>query len=364
MTQASGEIVDEILTVACLLGVSDVHFNPVCDEFAVLFRLHGRLLHASDADSSLPQTVSKAAVQRLKVLAKLNLGEQRKPQDGQLVVQSAQEPCDLRINVMPTVRGERLAARITSRHTMLDSLASLGMTDQQQEQVQTVLREQSGLIVVAGRIGSGKSTTMHAMLHEKSKEGASVLSIEDPVERYEDSIAQIQVDERQGLTFSACLRSALRQDPDVLMVGEIRDEITAAMAVRAGMIGHLIMTSLHADHPALVITRLLDFGIRPHFIETALRLIIWQRLRPVYCECCGGQGCAQCHQLGVLGRKAEFQVMTTQTLEPLFFAMQMHVQSIPTCGRDEGFGPIYSEAETSRYGVFPERFERPFASRN
>lgn len=364
MNQSSGEIVDEILSVACLVGASDIHFNPVSDEFSVLFRLHGRLLQASEAEPSLPQTVSKAAVQRLKVLAKLNLGEQRKPQDGQLVMKLADGTCDLRINVMPTVQGERLAARITSRHALSDSIASLGMTEQQQEQVQTVLHEQSGLIVVAGKIGSGKSTTMHAMLRQKSKEGASVLSIEDPVERYEDSFAQIQVDERQGFTFAACLRSALRQDPDVLMVGEIRDEITAAIAVRAGMIGHLIMTSLHADHPALVISRLLDFGIRPHFIETALRLIIWQRLRPIYCESCGGKGCSKCHQLGVLGRQAEFQVMTKQALQTLFFGMQMHAESVPTGGRDEGFGPIYGEAETTRYGVFSERFERPFTSRN
>lgn len=364
MTQSSGEIVDKILAVACSLGVSDIHFNPLCEEFAVFFRLHGRLLHACDADLSLPGTVSKAAVQRLKVLAKLNLGEQRKPQDGQLVMEFAGKSCDLRIAVMPTIRGERLAARIMSHDNMWDSVANLGMTAIQQEQVKTMLREQSGLVVVAGQIGSGKSTTMHAMLREKSKEGASVLSIEDPVERYEDSFAQVQVDERQGFTFSACLRSALRQDPDVLMVGEIRDEPTAAIAVRAGMIGHLIMTSLHADHPALVISRLLDFGIRLHFIETALRLVIWQRLRPVYCEYCGAKGCSYCHQLGVVGRQAEFQVMTSQAMEPLFFAIQMQEQPMATVGREEGFGRVLSEAETARYGVFPERFERSFAGGN
>ena len=365
MSTHCGEIVDDIIAVACTMGASDVHFDPFADGLIVRFRLHGKLIEANRVSPLLPHVVTNAAVQRLKVLAKLSVGELRKPQDGQLSLPIRDDSsCDIRISTMPTVRGERLVARIIVPENPWDSIASLGLTPYQQEQVQAVLDDQGGMVVIAGGIGSGKSTTMHAMLLEKSRCGASVLSIEDPVERHYEAFSQVQVDEWQGLTFAQGLRAALRQDPDVLMVGEIRDEQTAAIAVRAGMTGHLIITSIHADHPAGVVSRLLDFGVHPHFVEEALRLIVWQRLRPVACRNCDGKGCSKCYGLGFCGRKADFQLLTRQAIEPLFFAAQMHMQPLLTRAKEDAFGAVRGEAETARYGGFSQRFERSFASGN
>ncbi len=310
MDEPSGELVDEILATAIWLMASDVHFDPFEDDIEVSFRIHGRLVEACQV-SHIPNRVSKAAVQRLKVLARLSLGEQRRPQDGQLHMQTSHGSCDIRVATIPTVRGERMVARLIPEKVPWDSLHALGMSRVEEQIVRHALDLPGGLIVTGGRVGVGKSTTMHALLAERRMLGQSVLTIEDPVERRMQSYQQVEVDEHAGMGFADALRASLRQDPDVLMVGEIRDEQTAQIAVRAGMTGHLIITSVHADHASQVILRLLELGVAPRYVRDVLRLVIWQRLVPVVCEECSGQGCGSCLGLGVVGRRPEFELMSS-----------------------------------------------------
>nr|NNM90988.1 Flp pilus assembly complex ATPase component TadA [Bacilli bacterium] len=304
-------VVDQVLACAFEVGASDVHFDPHEGTWRVLIRLYGVLFPANRISDALSAYVSKEAILRLKVLAKLNIGEQRIPQDGQVTFHfSATQSCDLRINCLPTLYGERVVVRLLDGSKAIENLTALGMREEEQQKIRHVMHDHKGLIIVAGSIGSGKSTTMHTMLLEQCRQGASVLSLEDPIERKFPDFTQVQIDEKQGMTFAQGLRAALRQDPDTLMVGEIRDGETADIAVRAGMIGHLIISSIHANRPEGVMNRLLDFGVHPLCLEEALRLVIFQTLDPQFCQQCLGIGCDACHGIGYVERKAAFQVMT------------------------------------------------------
>lgn len=307
MVTMAGEVVDEIIAIAVWLRASDVHFDPVADHLAIRFRIHGKLIDA-DAVSHLTRTVPRQVVGRLKVLARMSLAEQRRPQDGQVRLETPHGDVDVRVATMPTVRGERVVARLLPVDTQWRTVGSLGLEPAQlQELRKTAAR--GGMILVAGRVGVGKSTTLHAILAERNQAGASVLTIEDPVERIIDAYSQVEVDERVGLTFAQGLRTALRQDPDVLMVGEIRDEATAQIAVRAGLIGHLMLSTIHADSAEQVVLRLLELGIDAPLLASALQLVIWQTLAPILCERCQGHGCDDCIGLGLVGRRAVFSLL-------------------------------------------------------
>lgn len=307
MVTMAGEVVDEIIAVAVWLRASDVHFDPVADHLAIRFRIHGKLIDA-DAVSHLTRTIPRQVVGRLKVLAKLSLAEQRRPQDGQVRFETLHGAVDVRVATMPTVRGERVVARLLPVDTQWRTVASLGLEPAHLHEVRKTAA-MGGMILVAGRVGAGKSTTLHAILAERSQAGDSVLTIEDPVERKIDAYSQVEVDDRVGLTFAQGLRTALRQDPDVLMVGEIRDEATAQIAVRAGLIGHLMLSTIHADSAEQVVLRLLELGIDASLLASALQLVIWQTLLPVMCEQCHGYGCGACIGVGLVGRRAVFSLL-------------------------------------------------------
>ena len=304
----AADLADAILARALLVGASDIHLNPAGDESRVFLRVHGRVASLSEL-TGLPDLVPKAVMQRIKVLAKMQLGEQRRPQDGQMrmAVSGVTVEGDLRIAAIPTVLGERMAIRVIPANGPWDSLENSGMSHSQLAQVRDALQK-GGVGVVLGRVGSGKSTTLHAMLRERSSVGATVVTIEDPVERRVDGYQQIEVDERHGLTFAVALRAALRQDPDILMVGEIRDSETAETAVRAGLTGHLVLTTMHADDVGQVAARFLELGVGARYVQEALRIAIWQKLVEIICPDCRGTGCGQCAGIGVLGRRAVFEV--------------------------------------------------------
>ena len=307
MVTMAGEVVDEIVAVAVWLRASDVHFDPVADHLAIRFRIHGKLIDA-DAVSHLTRTIPRQVVGRLKVLAKLSLAEQRRPQDGQVRLETPHGAVDVRVATMPTVRGERVVARLLPVDTQWRTVASLGLEPAHLHEVRKTAAK-GGMILVAGRVGAGKSTTLHAILAERSQAGDSVLTIEDPVERKIDAYSQVEVDDRVGLTFAQGLRTALRQDPDVIMVGEIRDEATAQIAVRAGLLGHLMLSTIHADSVEQVVLRLLELGIDASLLASALQLVIWQTLLPVMCEQCRGYGCGACIGVGLVGRRAVFSLL-------------------------------------------------------
>lgn len=303
---ATGEVVDVILAAALALDASDVHFDPVGAEAVVRVRLHGRIVDV-DQVAALPSRVPRVAVQRLKVLARLSPAEQRRPQDGHLRMETEHGPCDMRVSTWPTVRGERVVVRLMPALNPWDRIESIGLRPVQLAEVQHALSG-GGVVAVCGRVGAGKSTTIRAMLQERSRRGHSVLTIEDPVERQVDGFLQMEVDERIGLTFAYGLRTALRQDPDALMVGEVRDRPSAEAAVRAGLLGHLVLTTVHASSPRQAMLRLLELGVEQELLAEVIRLIVWQDLQPVRCASCLGAGCEACRGVGLAGRQADFQI--------------------------------------------------------
>lgn len=308
------EMVDQVILGALECGASDLHFNPCEEGLRVWIRIHGRLLPLERV-TVFPDVLEVTAIARLKVLAKLSLAERRRPQDGQFHLFAGDQSCDVRIATMPTIRGERAVVRILPTQVRWTSMASLCLPQDLEQEVRHFFAGAGGMLVVAGKVGSGKSTTLHALLQERYHIGDSVLTIEDPVERRMDFFSQVEVDEKLGLTFPECLRTALRQDPDMLMVGEIRDELTAQIAVRAGLTGHHILSTVHADNPEQVLTRLLEFGVQKSYLAQALKLIIWQRLVPLDCPHCQGAGCKECAGIGVSGRQAEFQMFAKEDIQ-------------------------------------------------
>lgn len=304
----AAEWADAILFGALEVGASDIHLNPAEDQLRVFYRIHGRVVDASTV-AGLPAHAPKAVAQRIKVLAKMQLGDQRRPQDGQLRLSSPAhgDEADLRVATIPTVQGERLAIRVIPAEGRFGRLEDSGLSYTQLASVREALRR-GGMGVVLGRVGAGKSTTLHAILQERSLAGATVVTIEDPVERKVAAYQQIEVDERAGLTFAVALRAALRQDPDVLMVGEIRDRDTAEIAVRAGLTGHLVLTTMHANRVEQAVARFLELGVDARFVQEAMRFAIWQKLVEIVCPDCRGKGCIQCAGVGLLGRRAVFDV--------------------------------------------------------
>jgi len=334
------ELVDQIILAALSLGASDLHFNPCADGLCIYARIHGKLI-AFNQVTDFPFQIEPTAMARLKVLAKLSLAERRRPQDGQFHLFQGQVACDLRMATMPTIRGERAVVRILPQATPWQSMASLCLPPSLEDEVSRFFAGTGGMLVASGKVGSGKSTTLYALLRERNQCGDSVLTIEDPVERKLESFSQVEVDEKIGLTFAESLRNALRQDPDMLMVGEIRDELTAQIAVRAGLTGHHLLSTVHADTPEQVITRLLEFGVARSYLAQSLKLVIWQRLVPDLCTTCHGEGCGTCHGVGLIGRHAEFKMLcSSQILQLLTMPTQSYGHELPLMGEGRGALPI------------------------
>ncbi len=321
MDVEQGELVDRVILMAIRLGASDLHFNPRENGLDVQVRVHGKLLPLVRV-ADFPEGVDQTALARLKVLARLSLAERRRPQDGRFRFERDGLSCDIRLATMPTVHGERAVVRLLPQKTPWQSLAALCLPHELEARVWEFFAGAGGMLVVSGKVGSGKSTTLYALMRERCRLGESVLTIEDPVERRLESFAQVEVDEKVGLTFAEGLRNALRQDPDLLMVGEIRDELTAQIAVRAGLTGHHLLSTVHADAPEQVLTRLLEFGVERSYLAQSLKLVVWQRLVPEWCERCRGDGCEACQGVGVTGRHAEFRTLFTDDIERLLDALR------------------------------------------
>lgn len=313
-------IVDSLLEQAIELGASDVHWEPGEKEFSVRFRLDGQL----HLERRLPLSAARTVTARLKVMAGMDVAERRLPQDGRIVLPVKARHIDLRVSSLPTVYGEKLVVRILDSETAHRSLNALGMRPPVEKELRSLLTRHHGLILVTGPTGSGKTTTLYALLRELNAERLNIVAVEDPVEYRLDGVSQVQVHTRIGLTFAAGLRAILRQDPDVIMVGEIRDEETARMAIGAALTGHLVLSTLHTNTAAEAITRLLDMGIEPYFLASAVNAVLAQRLVRKLCEqckteyrldeaeqkalaleagtLCRPQGCPACRGTGFQGR--------------------------------------------------------------
>jgi type II secretory ATPase GspE/PulE/Tfp pilus assembly ATPase PilB-like protein len=300
-------ILEALLREAHRVRASDIHLDPSFSGLLARLRIDGSLYDSGLFHSSLiPEILA-----RLKVLAGLRIDEHMAPQDGRFRFKlSTTESVDVRISITPTYYGENAVLRLFSSGSTLPSLAELGFTQSQENSIHSVVERPHGLILVTGPTGSGKTSTLYSLLSLRNVRATSIITIEDPIEFALPGIVQIPVNPRTGLTFASGLRSILRQDPNVLGVGEIRDEETASLAIHAALTGHLVLSTLHTIDAPTTIPRLLDMKIEPYLIASTLSFIISQRLLKRLCPVCDASaGCNACNGTGVSGRIGVFEIL-------------------------------------------------------
>jgi len=298
-------LVNHLFEEAARLGASDIHIEPFADRLAVRLRVDGVLRDLPPP----PARLARAVVSRIKILANLNIAERRLPQDGRVSQMLRGRPLDLRISTLPTVHGESVVIRLLDGAAGVRELATLGLSPGDEAKLRRLLAAPHGMILVTGPTGSGKTTTLYAALHQIDAATRKVLTVEDPVEYHMERVNQVQVKPQIGLTFAQVLRAMVRQDPDVIMVGETRDAETAGIAVHAALTGHLVLTTLHTNSAAGAITRLLDMGVEPFLLTSTVRGVVGQRLVRTLCRRCKGAGCEECGGTGFRGRIGVFEVL-------------------------------------------------------
>ncbi len=326
------QLVNKIITNAIDYKASDIHIEAYEDVFRIRFRLDG-VLHE---EMELPLEMKKSVISRFKIMADLDIAEKRRPQDGRIRVKRGEKNIDLRVSTLPTDFGEKVVLRILDKSGLNLDLQSLGFNKEQLTLVKKMITLPYGMILVTGPTGSGKTTTLYAILNYLNTDKVNILTVEDPIEYNLNGINQSQVRYDIGYNFPNALRSFLRQDPDIIMVGEIRDADTAEIAVRAALTGHLVLSTLHTNNAPETITRLIDMKQEPFLISSSVKLIIAQRLVRIICGNCKdidnsresrtklkkiigfdsddlilyrGKGCEKCNQTGFRGRTAIFEVM-------------------------------------------------------
>jgi len=327
------KLVNLMLFEAVQQQASDIHIQPYEDRLMVRMRIDGVLFDVFN----LPAALQDEIVSRIKVMGKMNIAEKRLPQDGRATVQVGDRVIDLRVSSVPASHGERVVIRLLDKSARLYTLGELGMDQRTLTQFRKLIGVEHGLILVTGPTGSGKSTTLYAALGEIDSTVRNVITLEDPIEYQLDGISQIQISEKKGMTFASGLRSVLRQDPDIIMIGEIRDRETAVMAIQAALTGHLVFSTLHTNDAASAVTRLLDLGIEPYLVSSSLVGVLAQRLTRRVCSQCAqpytpmdrdlnalryapsaeaitnfrkGVGCDACRGTGYHGRSGCFELLT------------------------------------------------------
>jgi general secretion pathway protein E len=291
-------LINALLYEAVRAGASDVHLEPFERSLAVRLRVDG-VLHDELAP---PHRLHAALVSRIKIMAGLDIAERRLPQDGRIGLRVGGRDVDVRVSIVPTAAGERVVLRLLDRASVLRDVAELGLAAPTMARLETLLGRTNGLLLVTGPTGSGKTTTLYALLRGLATGERNVMTIEDPIEYQLRGIGQMQVAPRIGLTFAAGLRAILRQDPDVILVGEVRDRETMEIALQAALTGHLVLATLHTIDAASALTRLLDMGAEPYLIASSVVGVLAQRLVRCLCAACGGCGCAACRRTGFRGR--------------------------------------------------------------
>ncbi|MCE2924612.1 MAG: GspE/PulE family protein [Phycisphaeraceae bacterium] len=332
-------LVNMILFEALRRRASDVHVHPMESKLVIRFRIDGMLIDAFTPPLALAPAISS----RLKVMTELDIANRHSPQDGHTSVRIGARKIDIRFSCVPTVYGERLVLRLLDQSQTKLSLDQVGMTADMQHVLFGLISRPTGIILVTGPTGSGKTTTLYGALGKIDRNSRNVMTIEDPVEYHLEGISQTQVNIKRGVTFAAGLRSLLRQDPDVILVGEIRDEETAQLAVQASLTGHLVLATLHTNDAPSAITRLSDIGIEPYLVTSTLLAVIAQRLVRRTCPECQGTGnlaagrCDRCLGTGFYGRVGVFEVMKMTDHLRQLTASNADAMKLMHAARAEGF---------------------------
>lgn len=326
------KLVNHVISQAAKAGASDIHIEPYQDSFKIRYRVDGILQDLLTP----PKAIQAALISRIKVMSSMNIAEKRLPQDGRLQVKIGDQDIDVRISTIPTSFGERVVLRLLNKSSALLKLSELGMDPRQLELLRELVASPNGIILMTGPTGSGKTTTLYAVLSSINKPEINIITIEDPVEYQLKGISQIQVNPKIELTFARGLRSIVRQDPDVILVGEIRDRETAEIAVQSALTGHLVFSTLHTNDSASAITRLVDIGVEPFLISSSVIAVAAQRLVRILCPDCKERympdeamlrtlgiakerladatiyrpkGCQNCFMTGYRGRMAIIEIM-------------------------------------------------------
>jgi general secretion pathway protein E len=358
---------DNLLDHAFEQRASDIHLEPKRNIALVRLRIDG-VLHDVHV---IPKIVYQAVVSRIKMLSGLNIAEKRRPQDGRIKRDRGSKEIEIRVSTMPTVFGEKSVLRIFDPDVLLQSIDQLGFSERDFPRFQEFLTHKEGIVLVTGPTGSGKTTTLYSVLRHLSRPEINIINIEDPVELIHDDFNQVQIKPQIGITFANAIRTVLRQDPDVVMVGEIRDNETADMAVQAALTGHLVFSTLHTNDAPSAITRLLDLEVQPFLITSTLVGVLAQRLVRTICPKCveeysptpdealalqvpyekiaqfrfrRGKGCIHCRQTGYFGRSGIFEVMPISSKIRKLIIAQAEAPEIVRVAREEGLRSLRESA--------------------
>ena len=331
------KLVNSLIFQALKLRASDIHLQPYPDRLQIRFRIDGILYDME----TVPKRAQEAVLSRVKVMGKMDIAERRLPQDGRASVKIGDGEVDVRLSSIPSSDGERVVMRLLDKSAKIYTLEEIGLEQRGRTILERYVDYSHGIILVTGPTGSGKTTTLYAVLQRLNSKELNILTIEDPIEYHLPGVSQVQVSQKKGLTFAAGLRAFLRQDPDVMMVGEIRDLETAEIAIRAALTGHLVFSTVHTNDASSTVTRLIDIGLEPYLVSSSLLLVVAQRLVRLICRNCRefgppdsealeklkalgidpgrleggniavGRGCADCFHSGFSGRTAIYELLPT-----------------------------------------------------
>ena len=356
-------LVHNLLLDAIRMGASDIHIRPLEDHVDLLFRLDGALVNMR----SFAKSMLAAVVSRIKIIGNMDIAEHRLPQDGRFRIRREGHDVDLRLSIIPTVQGESVVIRILNSDAGLKNISELGFNKQDEARFTELMQRSMGMVLVTGPTGCGKSTTLYAALQSVRQRNVNIITVEEPVEYRLAGINQIQVNTNTGFTFAKALRHILRHDPDVVMVGEIRDQETAKMAVESSLTGHLVLSTLHTNDAASAVTRLLEIGLEPYLVRSSLAAILAQRLIRKNCRFCAepepveeevrtalgiasteqfyrGSGCPKCHGTGYHGRRAVYELLPITDRIRTMVQAGISAIEIEQAAVDEGMQPLTENA--------------------
>ena len=359
-------LVNSIIERAAVERASDIHLEPRRDEMVVRMRIDGLLRPIL----TVPRDLQNAVISRLKIMGEMDIAEHRVPQDGRANVRVKGREIDLRLSTLPTIYGEKIVIRILDKDAQLLDASAIGLEGDNLKKYEALLKNTSGVILIVGPTGSGKSSTMYTMIRSLNKDSDNLVTLEDPVEYDLDGINQVQINEKTGMTFANGLRSILRQDPDIIAVGEIRDGETAEIGMRAAITGHLVFSTVHTNDAISAVDRLIDIGVEPYLVSEALMGVISQRLVRRICPECEesytpddteltrlglqpgetsvkfyrGKGCAHCYHTGYHGRTAVFEILVLDRALKRAITERRHRQELAASTSHDRFASLAESA--------------------
>ena len=356
------KLVDLIIRQAIDERASDIHIEPFKNKLNLRYRIDGKLYEIPPPAKYL----QLAIISRVKILAKLDIAEKRLPQDGAFIVRMEDRPIDIRVSTVPTIYGEKAVLRLLDRGEVVLDLNQLGFDNEQLELIRKVITAPYGLVLLTGPTGSGKTTTLYSVLSELRGPTKNIITIEDPVELKLDGVNQVQVKPEIGLTFATALRSFLRQDPDIMLVGEVRDLETAQICIRSALTGHLVLSTLHTNDALSATTRIIDIGIEPYMLAPSLLMVVAQRLARKLCLDCKEayeltpeevknmklktelvykpHGCPRCNNIGYRGRVCVAEVLVVNDEIQELITQRASYQRLKEVTKNSGMQSLYESA--------------------